>query len=261
MTKRIISMILALLISMLTYATAFAYEEEIYDGSLSYDIADVMEDSEYENTLDEDAEADTTIPETPEVPEAEIAAPEKADPNEKVANMYICATAKSLSGHVWLYFENTTDHDIQVGYITLAPGKATSVGSLRNSRTDGGGTYYNGEARMANGKSSVKNATISLKEELTASELKKVNSAIKGRNAYNVLWNNCGNFAAFVWNQVSNKKIIHVFLPVFTILEMMIMGGRFGAVDMDNPNLSECYKQVSNGVKQANASSFSMSCV
>ncbi len=251
-------MILAVLISMLTYATAFAYDDDIYAGSLSYDVADVLDDSDDEYIPDENITPDAEVPETTE---EETAVPEKADPNEKVANMYICATAKSLSGHVWLYFENTTDHDIQVGYVTLAPGKATSVGSMRNSRTDGGGTYYNGEAYMANGKSSVKNATISLKEELTASELKKANSAIKGRNAYNVLWNNCGNFAAFVWNQVSNKKILHVFLPVFTILEMMVMGGRFGAVDMDNPNISECYKQVSNGVNQANASSFSMSCV
>lgn len=259
--KKFTSILLAVLTVLCMTVPAFAYDETSEYETTSYDVADVMEDSEYENTPDEAAEADTTVPETPEVTEAETAAPEKADPNEKVANMYLCATAKSLSGHVWLYFENTTDHDIQVGYITLAPGKATSVGSLRNSRTDGGGTYYNGEARMANGKSSVKAATISLKEELTAKELEEVSKGIKGRNAYNVLWNNCGNFAANVWNRVSNKKIVHVFLPILTIFEMLIMGGRFGAVDMDNPNISECYKQVSNGVKQADASSFSMSCV
>ena len=241
MKTKLTALLLALITVLTISAPAFA-ADEFGRESETYSDQTVVTEQQTEANIEEDISYIT-------------------DSDDVVAYMYICATAKSLTGHVWLYFENVSDHDINVGYVTLGAGETTSVGSLRNSRTDGGGTYYNGEAYMANGKSSVTNATISLKEELTEAELEKVSDAIESKNSYNIFFNNCGNFATSVWNKVSDKKMFHACFPIITIMEMIAYGGIFGRVDMNSPDIADCYKQVSGGVKEAEASSFNLSCV
>lgn len=197
---------------------------------------------------------------------AAICVPAFATDNEEygeeiVAEMYYCATAESLTGHIWLYFENISEKEIKVGYVTLAPGETTSVGSLRNTRTDGGGTYYNGEAFMSGYKPSVTGATVSLKKSLTESELNTVSEEIKSMNLYILVGFNCGDFATRVWNSVSSRKIVHLCLPVITLIELVFMGGSFGAVKMNVPDISRCFKQTDGGIKQASMSSFDLPCI
>lgn len=181
--------------------------------------------------------------------------------------MYLCATAHSFTGHVWLYFINNTDKTVTIGYVDLQPGQEMSVGSLRNTRKDGGGTYYNGEAMMAamDGKlDSLCEHTTSLKMNLNDEQIDIVSEKIKATNTYELIFCNCGIFAARVWNSVAPNKVVHIVFPVITIFFMNIAGAEKGAVRMKGP-LDEDgikpLKQNSTGVHEASPDSFNLSCV
>lgn len=248
--EKVLAIILAVIMTMSIGTAAIAADEEVpgaFDNaSFSAEVEDVGQQEE-------------TEPEELQEPE-EVDGPEIFDPMKPVAVMYLCATARSLTGHVWLYFENISNEDICVGYITLAPGEQTSVGSLRNSRTDGGGTYYNGEAFMAKNIDVTGRHTTYLSMELNASQLSVVSEQIKKRNTYNIFFWNCGNFAAAVWNSVTPYTIVHICLPVFTILQMKLHGAQKGFT-MNRPSIDKCFKQVGDGVVPASADSFKSSCV
>lgn len=185
----------------------------------------------------------------------------EANENSPVARMYLCATLNSLTGHIWLYFENISEKDINVGYITLAPGSTSSVGNLGNMRANGGGTYYNGEAFMAGYTNGKVNFTVSLKTDISEKQLETVSERIKSMNTYILVGSNCGDFATKVWNSVSPKKVINLLLPVVTAVEMILVGGTIGEFSMRIPNIEECYKQTSDGVFRANVDSFQYSCI
>lgn len=164
---------------------------------------------------------------------------------DEAAEMYICATADSLSGHVWLYFKNITDCDIPIGYTTLGAGEEISVGSLRNTRKDGGGTYYNGEGMMASkNPDKICEHTYSLKMTVTPAQLKKVNEKICKMNSYDLIFNNCGVFATVIWNSVSEKKVIHIVFPALTILSMITLKAQKGELNMRAAaELNKAFKQ------------------
>lgn len=180
---------------------------------------------------------------------------------EEVATMYICATANSFTGHVWLYFENLTDCDIPIGYTVISPGEGMSVGSLRNTRKNGGGTYYNGEVAMANSLDSLCEHTYSIGMNLTPDQLKKENEKICKKNSYDMIFNNCGVFASTIWNSVSNKKIIHIVFPALTILSMLTNGADKGVLNMNKAQKERIYKQKKDGCIEASTDSFRVSCV
>lgn len=210
---------------------------------------------------EENVEATEETPQAPETTEDPVEGPEKQiDPNQPLVTMYLCATARTFTGHVWLYFDNFSEVTVDIGYVRLEPGKQTSVGSLRNTRKDGGGTYYNGEAFMARNLETTGNHTTYLKMDLNLNQLNKISEEIKSRNFYNIIVWNCGNFAAAIWNSVSSHKIIHITFPIFTILEMNMHGAKKGLV-MTRPDIENVYKQVKGGVKQARAESFETCCV
>lgn len=183
--------------------------------------------------------------------------------DEPVVKVYLCATISSLTGHIWLYFVNLTPYELPLGYVTLKPYEEMSVGSLRNTRTDGGGTYYNGEAYMADSLVGVRQNTVSTSMDLTYSQLLTIGSKIKSKNSYIILGNNCGDFACACWNSVApvGKKVVNILVPIFTIIGVFMAGGVKGQVEMKRPDISRVFKQTNNGVKQATASSFNASCV
>lgn len=180
---------------------------------------------------------------------------EKAN-RESVVTMYLCATANSLTGHLWLYFENLTDRNLQLGYAVLKPHGAMCVGSLPNTLKDGGGTYYNAESYMASSPEALKAHTTSMKVNLTAEQLKSISEQIKSKNYYNLITYNCGNFAADIWNSVSDKHIVHIVLPALTIIFMRLRGAEKGSLYMARPELSEVFKQTDNGIVKASEESF-----
>lgn len=180
-----------------------------------------------------------------------------------VAKVYLCTTLNSLTGHIWLYFVNVTPYKLPLGYIYLDPYEEMSVGSLRNSRKDGGGTYYNGEAFMANDLASVCKHTTSISMDINYDQLITIGNKIKSKNSYILLGNNCGDFACACWNTIApaGKKVINILVPLFTIINVQIAGGRKGQIEMKRPDISRVFKQVTNGVRQAVPESFKSSCV
>ncbi len=205
--------------------------------------------------------ADETTVSEEDVTPADEDDEEDTDPDREVVSMYLCATANSLTGHVWLYFENLTDSDLPLGYAVLKANSFMSVGSLRNTRKNHGGTYYNGEAFMAKNPEKLKEHTTSIKMNLTEEQLKTVSEEIKSHNLYILVGWNCGNFACKVWNSVSDEHVVHIVFPVFTILSMLIHGGEKGTVLMKHPDISEVFKQTKDGIIQADAKSFRISCI
>ena len=247
--KKVLSILLAIICVISFTVTAFAEDTVIPSES-------VVTNEDVEGT---EAQEDPENPEEPAEPDEPVEPAKTFD-----VTMYICATANSLTGHVWLYFVNNSNVPVKVGYVDLTPGAGISVGSLRNSRKDGGGTYYNGEAMMAekDGKlESLKDHTYSLKMSLTKEQLETVNEKIKSKNAYEMIFYNCGVFATSVWNSVSDKKVVHIVLPIFTILNMTILGAKKGELLMQNPTESEIFKQTDSGCRIADEKSFNMSCV
>lgn len=267
--KKTLSFLLALLTAMSIGTAAIAAENEQVITNDSVYAYDVSEGTDYsvgfsETENDSVCESVENISDNDEVKADESGNDPDCfifkDPDEPVAIMYLCATAHSLTGHVWLYFENTSDEDIKVGYVTLAPGEKTSVGSLRNTRTNGGGTYYNGEAYMSKNIDVTGEHTTYLSMNLDKSQLETVSGQIKKRNMYNMLFWNCGNFATAVWNSVSTHHFVHICFPVFTIMQMAVCGAKKGFT-MSRPSIDKCFKQTENGVVPAQASSFNTTCV
>lgn len=178
--------------------------------------------------------------------------------------MYLCATANSFTGHVWLYFINNGTSAVDIGYLQLEPGQGMSVGNLSYTRVDGGGTYYNGEARMAtksNALEKVGRHTTSLSMSLTPEQLETVNNKIKSKNFYSIIFDNCGVFASLIWNSVSNKKVIHIVLPVITVLNMSLLGAKKGELIMQSVDADEVYKQRRGTVEPATDNNFNVSAV
>ena len=176
--------------------------------------------------------------------------------NDEVVTMYLCATANSLTGHVWLYFENLTNRNLELGYAVLNPHGAMCVGSLPNTLKDGGGTYYNAESYMASSPEALKAHTTSMKVNLTAEQLKSVSTQIKAKNYYNLLAYNCGNFATEIWNSVSDNHIVHIVFPALTILLMRLKGAEKGTLYIARPEISEVFKQTDSGIVKASKESF-----
>lgn len=183
--------------------------------------------------------------------------------NAPVVRVYLCLTVNSFTGHVWLYFVNLTPYELPLGYVTLQPYEEMSVGSLRNTRKDGGGTYYNGEAFMADDLNSVGRHTRSIYEDINYDQLKTIGKKITSRNSYILLFDNCGDFACACWNTIapSGKKVVNVLVPLFTAVNLAIVGGKKNQIVMKRPDISRTFKQTKNGIKQADEKSFRASCV
>ncbi len=239
--KKILSVLLAIIaVFSLTTSAFTAFADDIEENT-------IIENEEISENTDN--------PDTPDEPEKHFD-----------VTMYLCATANSLSGHVWLYFVNNSNYPVNIGYYeNLQPGQGISVGSLNFFRKSGGGTYYNGEAMMAamDGKlDDLRKHTTSLEMSLTEEQLEKVNNKIKSMNFYDFIFCNCGVFATQVWNSVSSKKVVHLVFPVFTVAFMKILGAKTGVLTMDDPRDGVgAWKQRKNGCEVANNKSFNYSCV
>lgn len=186
------------------------------------------------------------------------------DNEEYVATMYLCATANSFTGHVWLYFENLTDGDLRLGYVTMMPHEGMSVGSLGVLHRDGAGVYYNSEVMMGtldHNLDKVQRHTYSLKMNLTKEQFEKVSEKIKSHNFYELIVWNCGSFATTVWNSVSKKKIVHIIFPALTVLNMIIHGAEHGTLRMKESSIDRAFKQRKGYAEPAHTASFVWSCI
>ena len=247
--KKLLSVLFVIVCIFTMTGTAFSsFAEETPETEISEN-----EGGETPETPDE-----PEIPDEPDVPDEPAPS---LDDYEYVATMYICSTAHSFTGHVWLYFVNLTECEIPVGNIMLKPKEEMSVGSIGYFRKGGGGTYYNAEAKMADqkGLDKVCEHTNSLKMDLTLDQLKKANEKIKSLDFYSYIFWNCGCFATQVWNAVSDKDIVHIVLPVFTVLNMRILGAQKGELKMQK--VENVYKQTKDGYEDLGNHTFNSLCV
>lgn len=160
---------------------------------------------------------------------------------EYVAKMYICTRTK-LAGHVWLYFENLTDHDINVGCYILPPNQGVTVSSYNTSRKDGKGNYYNIDGYCLNKYGSSKTTCAGM--EITAAQLETVSRKILERNSWSGT-KNCCYFAANIWNSVSPKKITILLTP--PLLATKIKKIKCSTPSFYYPTKEQCFKQVGTG--------------
>jgi hypothetical protein len=287
MTKKILSLILALLICFTSVPMAFATEETTTQPSDIYDISGEVteetttteptlteEETTTEASVSEETTTEPTAPEEetttePSVPEEETTteptAPEEEtteptvpdepqvpdtpeepvyDENEVVANFYVFLI-ESLPhpiGHTWVYIENLTDRELQVGLYTLPPHEGVSVGVL--ARPDGWGIYYNVESYAQNTHGMGKH--ISMSDPLTAKQLKKVSKTIINYvNHWDPIFN-CMYFAFKVWNSGSRRILLPLLFPVVGKLQMAIYRHEMNA-EMKPVRRDQCFKQVGFG--------------
>lgn len=171
-----------------------------------------------------------------------------------VAKMYICTRTK-ITGHVWLYFENLTDHEITVGCYKLPKGQGVTVSAYNTARKDGKGNYYNIDGYCLNKYGSGSTTCASM--NLTASQLDTVNKKILERNSWSGT-KNCCYFACNAWNSVASSKLKIYLVP-------SMIGSQLKKIKCSTPHFyypekSQCLKQVGTGssatLKQCKDGSF-----
>ena len=234
MTKKILSLILALIICFTSVPMAFAEESTAVPGELTTGIEETTTTVPEESTTEYIPEEETTLPEEtttqpaeptePEVPvtpeEPQVPSEPVYDENEIVAmlHVFLVETVIHPIGHTWVYIENLTDRELQVGLYTLPPHEGVSVGVL--ARKDGWGIYYNVESYAQNVHGMEKQ--ISMSDGLTAKKLEKVSkSIINYVNHWDPIFN-CMYFAFTVWNSGSRRILLPLLLPVVGKLQMAL---------------------------------------
>ncbi len=171
---------------------------------------------------------------------------ENADDEEIVARMYLGHKPRynNMSGHTWIYIENLTNHDLQVGAYTVKKGKGVSTGTYGYQIMDGKGLYYNVEAWRY--KNSDPESYIYLSKDLTQEQFDKVNNKI----SYSGKWSyflNCGYYALGVWNCVPGQNVVYFIWPTLTQLQMLMKDNCSTGFQMIKPKKSDCFKQIGVG--------------
>ncbi len=216
--KRILSAILALILSFSMCVIGFAQEdEEILPGEpTSQEQVDDKEDV---------PEGDPETPENPEEPE------EPEDPNayhvppatkkNSVARIYLCSKLNKFGkvSHFFIYIENLTDESLKVGLITLEKDQGVSMGAFGLQRSDGWGVYYNTESYRFT--ETDYSTIVALCEELDSSHLAKLNRFLQNNNHWDLIFN-CVFFAVDAWNSCTTNFVFPVFIPLLTRLQLVL---------------------------------------
>ena len=162
-----------------------------------------------------------------------------------VAEMYVCAKRMiSPLGHMWVYIQNRTDHELQVGAYTLPAGQGVSIGSFALTRADGFGLYYNVEAYCVN-KYGIK-SMICMETKLTQAQLDNVSKRILNGNLWTLILYNCMGTAFTIWNGGPGQKLIPLLFPFIGRLEMLVYPHE-DSIEMYYPTENQVFKQRGNG--------------
>lgn len=155
-----------------------------------------------------------------------------------VARMWICSETSTNSGigHIFLYFENLTDKTITVGKYKLAPYGDVSVGCFGTEGTEGAGVYYNLETELTH-----YSQLMGISTDLTAEELKSVNSKITSFDRWDPIFN-CNYFALRAWNAGAESSVPFLIFPGLTRFFIRMKGGVYDPYDPFSRD-SEVYKQ------------------
>ncbi len=181
----------------------------------------------------------TTEESTDNYPDITVTEPETSEPSEKadddvIGKIYLCSRWSGITttGHLWVYIHNTTDEPITVGLLEVAPDDGISMATFGFTRSDGFGIYYNMET-YRNDKY-CDESCISLSDDLTVSELEKVNKKLLTSNQWNPFIN-CVFFACSIWNTAGNTFIMPFIYPPITRLIIKIAGGTETCIMIHQP--------------------------
>lgn len=164
------------------------------------------------------------------------------DPSH-VADLYLCSNwSGGISlGHVWIYIENVSPEDLEVGLCTCRPGEGISVGTFGITRSDGSGVYYNIESYCGNKYSMTH--SLYLKKGISESQLKSLSKKIVSTNWWDPILFNCGFFAVTCWNKAGGSFIFPlVIFPAIIRLQMRLNSATSG-LEMFFPERENVYKQ------------------
>ena len=212
LTKKILSLVLAVIICTTSVPMAFAADADItYDETTQQDSLPAEDEAT-------DSDESVTVPEEEPVVPAE---PKSLQDNDIVATLYVFYDKSDIHGmgHTWIYIENLTDQELMVGVYPLPADEGVSVGTL--PEYDGWGLYYNIEAYQQ-GIYGME-GQVSMKEDITLRELRRVsNFIISYPNFWDPVFFNCMLFAFLAWDMGSFKLLIPLFFPIIGKLQMMI---------------------------------------
>ncbi len=172
------------------------------------------------------------------------------DGNEVVATLSVCSCVYffPVVGHTWIYVDNLTDRDQQVGLYTVPANQGVSVGSFSFSVSDGWGLYYNLEAYRENrDNNSGDHWTIT--KELTADELKELSDSLIDYPNFWSFYFNCAFFAFSIWNSAAGSLFIPLVIPAISQFEIILGGGDKGELEMYYPTRDQIFRQRGSGDK------------
>lgn len=194
---------------------------------------------EISETSTEETTETKTEERTDNYPDITVTEPETSEPYEKaddevIGKIYLCSRWSGITttGHLWVYIHNTTDEPITVGLLEVAPDDGISMATFGFTRSDGLGIYYNMET-YRNDKY-CDESCISLSDDLTVSELEKINKKLLTSNQWNPFIN-CVFFACSIWNTAGNTFIMPFTYPPITRLIIKTAGGTETCIMVHQP--------------------------
>lgn len=164
-------------------------------------------------------------------------------PDEEIAIIHFCAIPLGgyfVFGHAWIYIENISEGDIQVGAYTLPAGKSVSVGTSSFTGKNGFGLYYNLETLIEKDTD-----YLSIGDTINANELDAMNRTILNFNHWDPIVN-CTFSSSAIWNSVSDKTLIPMVFPIFSMIQMWIHGND-EEFKMNEPEQGTIYVQKGFG--------------
>lgn len=187
------------------------------------------------------AQSDMTVGEETETPP--IVSDTQPMPDEEVAIIHFCAIPLGgyfIFGHAWVYIENISESDIQVGAYTLPAGKSVSVGTSSFTGKNGFRLYYNLETLIEKDTD-----YLSIGDTISANELDAMNRMILNFNHWDPIIN-CTFSSSAIWNTVSDKTLIPMVFPIFSMIQMWIHGND-DEFKMNEPESGTIYVQKGFG--------------
>lgn len=182
--------------------------------------------------------------------EGEVPEEKEYDPNH-VADFYLMSNASGFPslGHIWIYIDNVSPRDLQVGCYTCPPGEGVSVGCFGLTRSDGFGVYYNIESYCGNLFPEKLKKCYRLKTEMNEEQANKVSNKILHSNWWDPMVVNCVFFALSSWNKAGGRwRFPWTCFPA--IAKVGIKRDGVPGVDiMIDPGRDRVFKQKGSGSK------------
>lgn len=144
------------------------------------------------------------------------------------------------NGHSFLTFTNTSNSNITVGHMPVAPGDSITIGTFGN-RSAHSGIWYNIE-----GYCGTSSTSYSLVTGATASELVSINAAINNHDYWRVS-NNCSSFARDVWNAGNSGRTVSGGNPAALANSIKSFSGYITNPTIPSKSLSSIARHTSNG--------------